>query len=646
MSNLKTNKATLVGSMIAIGIVFGDIGTSPLYTMGALTRGSVITELLAIGGVSAIIWTLILQTTLKYVVLTLRADNNGEGGVFSLYALVRKRMKWLVYLAMIGGAMLLADGLITPPITVSSAMEGLGQNQDITIMMTLVIISLIFFMQQFGTKKIGRLFAPIMILWFAVLLVVGLSHIHENIIILKAFNPYYAIKFLTQYPNAFWMLSAIFLCTTGAEAMYMDLGHCGRANIRAAWVFVKISLVANYLGQGAFILHKFQGQIIPEDYKIFFELFPASLRIPSIVLATFAAIIACQALISGAFSLVSEGIKLNLLPKLKINYPSEERGQLFIPNVNLFLWLGCCLVVLYFQKSAAMEGAYGLAISLTVIITTLLLAVYMYYKKVNVLWIGLFLLVYLVIEGAFLVANLSKFTHGGNVTMFLGGVIFTVMYIWYRARKIKNRYTEFVRLDDHQDFVLEIHDDMEIPKYATHLVFMTSADSKKDIEHKIVFSITNNMPKRADVYWIVHVDILDVPYTREYEVTTIVQDKIVRIDFRLGFRENPRVQSMFMKVLEEVKATKEASVYSTYPSLKNRNRIGDFKFIVMEKFLTYDQVLSVADKMVMKGYLLLKQISLPENKAFGLNINNVIVEKVPLTLQMTPLKLHRRKKTK
>lgn len=646
MGYINTKKATLAGILIAIGIVFGDIGTSPLYTMNALTRGKVITELLITGGVSCIIWTLILQTTIKYVILTLRADNNGEGGIFSLYALVRRRKKWLVFFAMFGGAMLLSDGLITPPITVTSAMEGLGQDQNLTILFTLIIISGIFFLQQFGTRQIGRLFGPVMILWFGTLLFIGLFHLHEYYSILKAFNPLYAIRFLTHYPDAFWLLSAIFLCTTGAEALYSDLGHCGRANIRAAWAFVKIALVGNYIGQGAFLLNHFRGQQLPEDFNIFFRLFPEDFRIYGIVLATLAAIIASQALISGTFTLVSEGIKLNLLPKLKINYPSEERGQLFIPKVNLFLWIGCCLVVLYFRKSSSMEGAYGLAITLTVLITTFLLGAYMHLKRIRMVWIILFMLVYLTIEGAFLVANLSKFSHGGYVSLLIGGIIFIVMFTWYKARKIKNRYVEFVRLEDHLDIILDINKDGSIPKYATHLVYLTSADSKKDIEHKVIFSIQNNIPKRADVYWIVHVDTLDIPYLREYEITTIIPDKVIRIDFRLGFRENPRVQAMFKQVLSEMQVTREADVYSRYPSLKSKGMIGDFEFIVVEKFLSHDHKLGFMDQLIMKGYFILKQVSLSEDKAFGLNINNVVVEKVPISTSPVPLKLHRRKKTK
>ncbi len=644
MASLNTKKATLAGIVIALGIVFGDIGTSPLYTMSALIRGKELSELLIVGGVSCIIWTLIMQTTIKYVVLTLRADNNGEGGILSLFALVRRRKKWFVYLAMIGGAMLLSDGLITPPITVTSAMEGLGQGQNTTLLFALLIISGIFFLQQFGTKQIGRFFGPVMILWFGMLMVSGLMHVSDDYTILNAFNPINAIRFLKNYPGAFWLLGAVFLCTTGAEALYSDLGHCGRGNIRAAWVFVKTSLVCNYLGQGANLLHNFKGKVLPEDYNTFFGLFSEEYKTVAIVLATLAAIIASQALISGTFTMVSEGIKLNLLPKLKINYPSEERGQLFIPRINLILWIGCVMIVLYFKKSADMEGAYGLAITLSMIVTTLLMGVYMQMKRIHTLIIGLFLIVFLMIEIAFLTANLSKFSHGGYVSLLIGGIVFTVMLVWFKARKIKNRFIEFVKLEDNLDQVLTIQNDTSIPKYATHLVYLTSANSKKEVEAKVFYSIGNNIPKRADIYWILHVDTLDIPYAREYELCTIVPGKIMRIDFRLGFRENPRVQAMFKQVLKEIRNTNEVDVLSRYPSLREKEMMGDFEFVVIEKFLSPDHKLGFFDQLIMKGYFVLKNISLSEDKAFGLNINNVLVEKMPVSTFFAPIKLHRRKK--
>jgi KUP system potassium uptake protein len=627
-------KASLAGIIIALGIVFGDIGTSPLYTMSAIVRGKTISEMLVVGGVSCIIWTLTLQTTIKYVILTLRADNKGEGGIFSLFALVRRHAKWIVFFAMIGGAALLADGLITPPVTVTSAIEGLGLGHQSTMTLVLIIIAGIFFMQQFGTSSIGKLFGPVMVLWFLMMAVFGIMHMGDNLHIFWAFNPYYAIELLINYPQGFWLLGAVFLCTTGAEALYSDLGHCGRANIRVSWIFVKICLILNYIGQGAYLLKTYQGTKVPEGVNVFFALAPdGPIRIASIIIATFAAVIASQALISGSFSLINEAIKLNLWPKMKINFPSTERGQLFIPSINFMLALGCMLVVYYFDaSSAAMEGAYGLSITATMIMTTLLLSFYLYTRRVSKIWVAIYLLVYITLESAFLVANLEKFPppHNGFVTVFIAGALFAIMFIWYKARKIKNRYVEFVRLEDYVPIIQELSNDRSIPKYATHIVYMTSANNPKEIEHKIIFSILYKKPKRADIYWFVHVDVSDDPYTMEYVVHTIIPNEIIRIEFRLGFRVEQRIQSMFKRVVEEMVANKEVNVTSRYESLSKNNVRGDFRFIVMEKFLSRDNELPFYEKLIMRGYFILKKLGLSEERGFGLDQSDVTTEKFPL----------------
>jgi KUP system potassium uptake protein len=638
-------KASLAGVIIALGIVFGDIGTSPLYTMGAIVRGRVISELLVIGGVSCIIWTLTLQTTIKYVMLTLRADNKGEGGIFSLFALVRRHAKWIVFFAMIGGAALLADGLITPPITVTSAIEGLDLPPKSTLIIVLVIIAGIFFMQQFGTNSIGKLFGPIMVIWFVMMAALGIMHLGDNLQIFMAFNPYYAIKLLVEYPHGFWLLGAVFLCTTGAEALYSDLGHVGRSNIRVSWIFVKACLILNYIGQGSWLLSTHLGKQLPADTNVFFSLAPEGpLRVVCIVIATLAAIIASQALISGSFTLVNEAIKLNLWPKMKINFPTTEKGQLFIPGINFVLWLGCSVVVLFFQTSANMEGAYGLSITITMIMTSLLLSFYLFTRRVSRVWIALYLAIYITIEASFLVANLEKFPypHNGFVTVFLAGAIFSVMFMWYKARRIKNRYVEFVRLEDYVPIIQELSNDRTIPKYATHLVYMTSANFSKEIEHKIIFSILYKKPKRADIYWLVHVDVMDEPYTMDYVVQTVIPNEIIRIEFRLGFRVEHRIQMMFKKVVEEMVANKEVNVTSRYESLSKNNVRGDFRFIVMEKFLSRDNALPFLDKLIMRGYFFLKKVSLSEERSFGLDQSDVTIEKFPLLVsRASDIKLRR-----
>jgi KUP system potassium uptake protein len=644
---IPTNKVTLAGLIVAIGIIYGDIGTSPLYVFSAIIKGKIITEDLILGGLSCIIWTLTLQTTIKYVILTLRADNKGEGGMFSLFALVRRHGKWAVIPAMIGGAAVLSEGIITPPISVSSAVEGLRQIElfsDITkwtiVGIVLVILFILFFLQQFGTASIGRFFGPVMLIWFTMLSLLGIMHILDDINVLKAFNPYYAIQLLTQYPQGFWILGAVFLCTTGAEALYSDLGHCGRENIRMSWIFVKTSLILNYLGQGAWLLTH-QGSEL-DKLNPFYAIMPDGFRLIGIIIATAATIVASQALISGSFTLISEAMRMNLWSKLKINYPSEEKGQLFIPAVNMLLFLGCCGVVLYFQESKNMEAAYGLTINLGMLMNTTLFSFYLFTHRVSRQWVLVYLLVYLTVELSFLVANMDKFLHGGYVSFVIGGVLFTIMYVWFRARKIKNRYVEFVRLEHYIPKIQELSNDKSVPKYSTHLVYLTSANNPKEIEHKIIYSILNKKPKRADIYWLVHVDTLDDPYTCEYKVEHIIPNDIIRVDFRLGFKVQPRINLMFRKVVEDLVANKEVNIYSRYESLEKTNTVGDFQFIVLEKYLSQDNELPFWERVVMKLYFWLKEISLSEEKGFGLDLANVTVEKFPLIVApVTSIRLKR-----
>ena len=643
----QVNKVTAAGLLVALGIIYGDIGTSPLYVFDEIIHGRIITELLVVGSLSCIIWTLTLQTTIKYVIITLEADNRGEGGIFSLYTLVRRRRKWLVLPAMIGGAALLADGMITPPISVTSAIEGLritpafSHIQQSTIIYIVIgILAILFFMQQFGTLSIGKMFGPIMLAWFSMLAILGISHISDDLSVFKALNPYEAFKFLKEYPGGFWLLGAVFLCTTGAEALYSDLGHCGRGNIRRSWIFVKSSLLITYVGQGAWLLQNHTGKVFTG--KTFYAVMPDWFLIPGIIIATAAAIIASQALISGSFTLISEAIRLNLWPKMKINYPTEAKGQLFVPGINLLLFVGCVGITLYFQTSGAMGAAYGLAITLCMLATTILVANFMVLHRVKAYLIYIFLAVFLTIELSFLIANLDKFPHGGYVTLIVGGGLFAVMYIWYRARKVKNRYVEFVRLEEYVPKLEELSNDTSVPKYATHLVYLTSANNPKEIEHKIIYSILSGKPKRADIFWFVHVDTMDDPYTCEYSVEHIIPNDIIRVEFRLGFRMAPRINLMFKKVVEDLVANREVNVTSRYDSQQRNNMAGDFKFIVMEKFLSQDNELPFFERIIMKLYFWLKEASLSEEKGFGLEQNTVQVEKFPLIIApVSKLKLTR-----
>jgi KUP system potassium uptake protein len=644
------NKATGAGLIIALGIIYGDIGTSPLYVLNEIIKGRVINEALILGSLSCIIWTLTLQTTVKYVILTLKADNKGEGGIFSLYALVRRRKKWLAIPAMLGGAALLADGIITPPITVTSAIEGLKQinmlsdiQQSTIVTIVIGIITFLFLLQQFGTASIGKFFGPIMFLWFSMLAILGAQHLMDDIHVFKSLSPHYAIELLTTYPKGFWLLGAVFLCTTGAEALYSDLGHCGKANIRVSWAFVKTSLILNYLGQGAWLLANYNGQIIEVDgFNPFIGIMPYWFKLIGIIISTIAAVIASQALISGSFTLISEAMRLNLWPKMKIVYPTEEKGQLYIPGISLLLFVGCIGIVLYFQKSENMGAAYGLAITLCMISTSILFANYLVSQRVKPFFIYVYLIVYLLLESSFLIANLQKFLHGGYVTLLVGGALFGVMYVWYRSRKIKNRYVEFVRLEQYIPLIQELSNDRSIPKHATHLVYMTSANNPKEIEHKIIYSILNKKPKRADIYWFVHVDVLDEPYTCEYNVEHIIPNDIIRIEFRVGFRVEQRINLMFRKVVDDLVNNKEVNITSRYESLEKNNVAGDFQFVVLEKYLSQDNELPFVERVIMKLYFWLKEISLGEERGFGLDPSNVSIEKFPLIVApVADLKLKR-----
>ena len=634
MSNIKNlHKLSAAGLLISLGIIYGDIGTSPLYVFKSIIADRIITADLILGGLSCIFWTLTLQTTIKYVIITLRADNKGEGGILSLYSLVKKKGKWLVIPAMIGGSALLADGMITPPITVSAAIEGLRIfYKDIpTVPIVIVIISLLFLIQQFGTFIVGKAFGPIMFIWFTMMAVLGSFYLIQYPEILKAISPYYAYALLSTNPSALFILGAVFLCTTGAEALYSDLGHCGRPNIRLSWIYVKLCLLLNYFGQGVW-LWQHQGSALTPGDNPFFSIMPEWFLIAGISIATAAAIIASQAMISGSFTLISEAVRLNLWPKVKINYPSNQKGQLYVPSINILLWIGCIIVVLIFRESQNMEGAYGLAINLTFMMTTILVAVFLKRKKFPNYLIILFVTLYGLIELGFFVANMAKFLHGGWFTLLLASLLLSVMWAWYSARKIKNRFVKFVEIDSYYPILTELSEDETVPKYASQLVYLTSSNFNSEIESKIMYSILQKQPKRADVYWIVHVDVTDEPFTRDYKVESLIPNKLIRINFKLGFRVEQQINVLFRKVVEELVKNKEVDITSRYTSLNKYKIVGDFRFVVLEKILSKSNVLSFKDKFIMDYYFILKKFSLSEERGFGLDVSFVTVERVPLMI--------------
>jgi KUP system potassium uptake protein len=636
MEHKNMDKATAAGLLVAMGIIYGDIGTSPLYVMQSIIDKEAIDERTVLGGLSCIFWTLTLQTTLKYVILILRADNRGEGGILALFALVRRHAKWLTVPAIIGAATLLADGVITPPISVAGAVEGLLMiYPDLkTVPIVIAIITGLFMFQIFGTKIIGRAFGPVMLLWFGMLSFFGVIWIAKDWTILRAVSPYYGYELLTNPhggDGGFWVLGAVFLCTTGAEALYSDLGHCGRGNIRISWIFVKTALLLQYFGQGAWLLAH-NGELL-NGRKPFFQLMPEWFLFSGIVIATAAAVIASQALISGSFTLVSEAIRLNFWPKVRLHYPSDQKGQLYVPSMNIFLWMGCVGIVLWFKKSDDMGAAYGLAITMTMLMTTTLMAYYLHIKKFDMWWVVLFIVVYVAIEGAFLVANLSKFVHGGYVSLLMAFLIMGLMVIWYRANIIKMRLTEYVKLADYIEPLKELSQDMSIPKYATHLVFMSNAGRLNDIENKIIYSIFQKRPKRADIYWFVHVDTMDDPYTMEYKVTVLETDDVIKVNFKLGFKVEQKINLYFRKVVEDMVQKGEVDITSRYESLNKQNVIGDFRFVVLERFLSFDNQLSLVEGIIMKAYFFIKDFTPSEDKWFGLDTSAVKVEKVPLVIR-------------
>ena len=630
-------RITAAGTLIALGIVYGDIGTSPLYTVRGVFVSRPVTEEVVLGTVSAIIWTLTLLTTVKYVLIAMKADNHGEGGILSLYALLRRlKIKWLYLPAIIGAAALLADGIITPPISVASAIEGLRMvrpNLD-TVPIVLIILVGLFAFQQFGTDIIGKLFGPVMILFFSMLAVLGARYLVQDWSILRALNPYYAVHMVTTLPGAFWLLGSIFLCSTGAEALYADMGHVGRRNIYVSWSFVKICLLLNYLGQGAWLLQHLGAPL--GERNLFFLMIPAWGLLPAIILCTLATIIASQALISGSYTLVIEALRLNFWPKVKVTYPTELRGQAYVPSLNWILCAGCVGVVLHFRESSRMEAAFGLAVTVTMLMTTVLLAYYLRLRRVGVAWIVLLLLTYFTVEGSFLVANLRKFPEGGYISVLLGLLLLLVMVSWIQGRRLFQDLNKYVPLVDWLPLLSKLSADESVPKFATHLVYLTDSDDLKQIENGVIHSIFRKSPKRADIYYIIHVTTTDEPYTKTYHATTIVPDDLVRIDFRLGFRVDHAINYMFRQVVTDMVKDQEIDITSRYNSLRGQDMVGDFQFVILNRTLPYEQSLSGWQRLVARLAGVLRWLGSSQQESFGLDNSSLTLENIPLLTPERP----------
>jgi KUP system potassium uptake protein len=650
MEKIKTgfnNKVTAGSLLVALGIIYGDIGTSPLYVLKAIVGERPVSQILVYGGISCVFWTITFQTTFKYIYLTLKADNHGEGGIFSLYALVRRYGKYMVIPTILGATTLLADGIITPPISVASAIEGLtivkGLEHLPTVPIVIIILSALFFFQRFGTHKVGSIFGPAMLVWFLMLSTLGVTQIVKHPAIFKALNPVYAYHFLVDYPHGFWLLGAVFLATTGAEALYSDLGHCGRNNIRISWAGVKTALMLNYMGQAAWLMNLGNGALL-QTRNPFYEIMPQWFLIAGIIIATIATIIASQAMISGSYTLINEAMNLNFWPRIAVRQPTELKGQIYIPSINNILWAGCILMILYFQTSSNMEAAYGFGISITMMMTTFLLMHFLLYKlKWNQFLVLGLLLLFGTTEISFFIANVAKIEERWKFLFFELG-IFTTMYTWYSGRKIVNRLTKFVDLGKYANQLKKLSEDPEIPKYSTQLVYLTKANQRQNIEEKIIKSIFYKKPKRADVYWFLHINRTEEPYTLSYNVSELVEDRVIKVNINVGFRIQPRTELYFKKIMQELISNKELNLHTLSDGSTTYNNEPDFKFVVIEKFLSVENEFSLRESLLLNSYFLLKRLSQSDEMAFGLDRSDVVVEQIPLVYQPIFIELKREEK--
>jgi KUP system potassium uptake protein len=634
------------GVIITLGIVYGDIGTSPLYVMRAIIDDNVITEQIVLGGLSCVIWTLFLQAFFKYIILALTADNNGEGGIFALFGLVRRvSPKWMIYVAMAGCSALLADGIITPAISLTSAVEGLTKikpdlHHEVIILIVVVILFALFVFQQFGTDVVGKTFGPLTVIWFSMLIWLGVRYIVQVPEVLVAINPYFAIKLIIEYPKALVLIGAVFLCVTGAEALYSDLGHCGKQNIRASWFFVIFALICNYMGQGAWLLQTAaeaasRGTTATLGTRIpFYEIVPEWFMIPAIIIATMATVIASQALITGSFSLINEAVKLKVWYRLDIQYPTEQRSQLYIPAINWMLFFGCLGIVLYFQESSKMEAAYGLAITIAMLATTALMLVFWHrIKHKSIITVTLIGAIFIIVESGFMYANLLKLTHGAWVSLLLTCVFFLVMFVHHRASRIRNKAIKYVKISNYCDLIKDLSNDETVPEYAPHIVYMVQANRRDEIEYSVLNSMIFKQPKRAQTYWFVNIHVADEPYSVNYKVHHLIEEKLYRIDFYMGYRVHPSINVMFKQVVEDLAAKGEVSLANPHPSLKKHDVAPAFLYIVIDKVLAFDDALSFVDKMTVRIYKFINQFAINAAENYDLTSENLMVEKYPIRMK-------------
>ncbi len=647
---------SLAAMLVTIGVVYGDIGTSPMYVTKALLAGQggimSITEEFVLGALSLVIWTVTLLTTVKYVLVSLKADNHGEGGIFALYSIVRRYGKWLIIPAMLGGSALLADGVLTPAVTITTGVEGLrtipethaliGDNQMNVVIITLVIVCVLFLVQRAGTSKIGRAFGPVMLGWFLFLGITGLLFTFTNPKVLLAINPLYGIQFLFSSHNhaGIMILGSCFLATTGAEALYSDMGHVGRGNIYATWPFVKVCLILSYLGQGAWLLANAgnTGLAVIEDLNPFFQMLPDFVRPFGVVFSVLAAIIASQALITGAFSLVSEASRLDLMPHMQIFYPAETKGQLYIPMVNYVMWAGCVIVVLLFQSSAHMESAYGLAITITMLSTTTLLFVYLHKVRKLKLFPWIFLAFFIALEGFFFGSSLTKFFHGGYFTILLAALIMGVMLCWYAGTAVERRQATLLPVRNYLKQLERLRDDTTYDLVSDNLVYLTNDTNTDYLDRDILYSILDKHPKRARAWWFVNVEVTDDPHTYAYSVESFGTDYVFRVHLYLGYKVNQRVNAYLRQVVTDLSASGElppqTHEYSVY---KKPGPIGSFKFCMLRKTLAQESDVDPKERTAIALKYAIRSVAGSPARWYGLENSSVLVEYVPLFIKFTSM---------
>ncbi len=646
-------KVTIGLMLIAIGIVYGDIGTSPMYVMKSILEGNGgianVDSNFIVGAFSLVIWTITLLTTVQFVLIAMKADNNGEGGIFALYSLVRKHGKWLILVTMIGGATMLADGILTPAVTVTNAIDGLksiesvnrvlGSNQWYVVAIVLVILAVLFGVQHAGTSKIGTAFGPAMLVWFLFLGITGAINMTQDLSIWRAINPMYAIQVLTSPNNkvGFMILGSVFLATTGAEALYSDMGHVGRGNIYASWPFVKICLLLNYAGQCAWIISHQGDQSLYaiESMNPFFQMLPVNMRAFAVALSALAAIIASQALITGSYTLVSEAINLDLLPHMQIRYPSVTKGQLYIGLVNTIMWAGTSFVVIYFRYSSRIENAYGLAITVSMLMTTLLLVVYLMKIKGKKLLGILTGVIFGALEFAFFISSCGKFIHGGYIAVIISLILFAIMIVWYRGTIIETEHRVTLHMRDYVENIRRLKEDQDIPKFTDNMVFFSSSKDPESIERDVLYSILDKDSKRAAAYWFLHVNVTNQPHDHSYSVETYGSDFMYFVNFNLGFKMDQRVNVYLRQVVSDLMESGELPEQNKIHSIYGPSPVGNFKFCMVRTTLPNTGEISNRDGIILSIKYAIRRAIGGKIKWYGLENSLVITEYVPLVISHT-----------